>query len=117
MFSAGQYAVDLDAQRAELPGDHWRLEEGLEGSQDWPFLPRRRPHASDLQVDVERDSPTYESITDDTEDTVVEALYDLADWLYRQFRPAYQAETSDCAVDEAIAVNEYTFTKDGNRFG
>ena len=77
----------------------------------------RHPHASSLQIDVERDSPTWQPPTEGAEDTVIEALRDLAHWLYRQLRDAYEAETSDCAVDEAIAVNEWTFTKDGKRFG
>ena len=77
----------------------------------------REHHASSMEIDVERDSPTWQPIADGADDTIVEALRDLARWLYRQLRDAYEAETSDCAVDEALAVNEYTFTKDGKRFG
>ncbi len=77
----------------------------------------RHPHASSLQIDVERDSPTWQPIADGAEDTVIEALRDLAHWLYRQLRDSYEAQTSDCAVDEAIEANEWTFTKDGKRFG
>ncbi len=77
----------------------------------------RYSHAYNMKIDVERDSPTWQPPTEGAEDTVVEALRDLAHWLYRQLRDAYEAETSDCAVDEALAVNEFTFTKDGKRFG
>ena len=77
----------------------------------------RHPHASSLQIDVERDSPTWQPIAAGTDDTVVEALRDLAYWLYRQLRDAYEAETTDCAVDDAIAVNEWTFKANGERFG
>ena len=77
----------------------------------------RHPHASSLQIDVERDSPIWQPIADGTDDAVVEALRDLAHWLYRQLLDAYEAETSDCAVDEAIAVNEWTFKANGERFG
>ncbi len=49
------------------------------------------------------------------DDTV--ALRNLARWLYRQLRDAREAGTSDPAVDEALAVNSFTFTGDGKRFG
>ena len=74
-------------------------------------------HANSMEIDVERDSPTWQPIADGTDDTVVEALRDLARWLYRRLYEAYEAETSDCAVDEAIAINEWTFTANGKRFG
>ncbi len=48
-------------------------------------------------------------------DTV--ALRNLARWFYRQLRDAREAGTSDPAVDGALAVNEWTFTRDGKRFG
>ena len=74
-------------------------------------------HEYTMTIDVERDSPTRQPPTDDAEDTVVEAMRDLARWLYRQLRDAYEAETSDCAVDEAISDNEWTFKANGERFG
>lgn len=49
--------------------------------------------------------------------TVIEALRDLARWLYRQLEREYDYLTSDEAVDEAILANEYSFTVDGTRFG
>ena len=55
-------------------------------------------------------------MTDDAEDTVIEALRDLARWLYRQLEREYDYLTSDAAVDEAIAANRFTFTKAGVRF-
>ncbi len=67
-------------------------------------------HEYTMTIDVERDSPTWQPPTDDAEDAVTEALRDLARWLYRQLRDAYEAETSDCAVDEAMEVNGWTFT-------
>ena len=77
----------------------------------------RYSHANSMEIDVERDSPTWQPIADDTEDVVIEALRDLAHWLYRQLQDAYEAETSDNAVDEALTINEWTFTADGKRFG
>ena len=76
----------------------------------------RYNHANCMRVEVERDSPTWQPPTDGAEDTVIEALRDLARWLYRQLQDAYQAETSDEAVDEALAINELTFTAAGRRF-
>ena len=76
----------------------------------------RYSHANSMEIDVEHDSPTWQPPTDGAEDTVTEALRDLAHWLYRQLQDAYEAETSDEAVDETIAINEYTFTADGRHF-
>ena len=77
----------------------------------------RYSNATSMEIDVERDSPTWQPPTDGAEDTIVEALRDLAHWLYRQLQDAYESETSDDAVDETIAINEWTFTADGKRFG
>lgn len=56
-------------------------------------------------------------MTTDAEETVIEALRDLARWLYRQLEAEYEYLASDAAVDEAIAASEYTFTDYGRRFG
>ena len=56
-------------------------------------------------------------MTRDAEKVVVEALRDLARWLYRALEGEYIDRTSDTAVDETIAANEYTFTQAGRRFG
>jgi hypothetical protein len=74
-------------------------------------------HAYCMAISVERDSPTYQDMTDDAEETLIEALRDLATWLYRQLEREYEYLTSDEAVDEAITANEYTFTKTGHPFG
>ncbi len=52
-------------------------------------------------------------MTADAEETVIEALRDLALWLYRQLEREYDYLTSDEAVDEAITANAYTFTAGG----
>ncbi|RQP07155.1 MAG: antitoxin of toxin-antitoxin stability system, partial [Paracoccus sp. BP8] len=70
-----------------------------------------------MAISVERDSPTWQDMTADAEETVIEALRDLARWLYRQLEREYDYLTSDEAVDEAIVANEYSFTVDGKRFG
>jgi len=70
-----------------------------------------------MAISVERDSPTYQDMTADAEDVVIEALRDLARWLYRQLEREYEFLTSDEAVNETIAANDYTFTETGRRFG
>ena len=74
-------------------------------------------HEYTMAIEVERDSPTWQPSTDGAEDTVTEALRDLARWLYRQLRQEYEHQTSDETVDEIVAVNAWTFTADGTRFG
>ena len=74
-------------------------------------------HEYSMAIEVERDSPTWQAMTDDAEDTVTEALRDLARWLYCQLRREYEHQTSDAVVDEAIAVNGWTFAAAGRRFG
>ena len=74
-------------------------------------------HEYGMAIEVERDSPTGQAMTDDAEDTVTEALRDLARWLYRQLQREYEHQTSDAVIDDVIAVNEWTFTAAGRRFG
>ena len=70
-----------------------------------------------MVIEVERDSPTWQPMMDGAEDTVTEALRDLARWLYRHLRSEYEHQTSDEAVDEIVDVNQWTFKADGTRFG
>ena len=74
-------------------------------------------HAYSMEVSVERDSPTYQSLTDGAEDAVTEALRDLANWLYRQLEREWDHMMSDEYADDAIVANEYTFTAGGKWFG
>ena len=74
-------------------------------------------HEYTMAITVERDSPTGQDMTDDAEDAVIESLRDLARWLYRQLEREYDYQASDPVVDETIAVNEWTFTAEGQRFG
>lgn len=77
----------------------------------------RYSHEYCMTISVERDSPTWQDMTADAEDAVIEALRDLARWLYRQLEREYEYLSSDAAVDETIAANQYTFTETGRRFG
>lgn len=74
-------------------------------------------HEYTMAIAVERDSPTSQDMTADAENGVIEALRDLARWLYRQLEREYEYLTSDEQVDEAILANGYTFTAAGRRFG
>ncbi|MCC4244656.1 antitoxin of toxin-antitoxin stability system [Stappia indica] len=74
-------------------------------------------HEYCMSISVERDSPTYQDMTVDAEEIVIEALRDLARWLYRQLEREYEYLSSDEAVDETIVANDYTFTAAGRRFG
>nr|AXN76061.1 Antirestriction protein klcA [Escherichia coli] len=68
-------------------------------------------------ITVTRNSPTGQTMTTDAEAAVSEALRDLAFWLCRQLENEYDWLTSDAAVDEALLINEYTFTEAGLRAG
>ena len=74
-------------------------------------------HEYTMAVDVERDSPAGQAMTDDAEDTVTEVMRDLARWLYRQLEREYEHRTSDAVVDETVVVNGLTFTAEGRPFG
>ena len=74
-------------------------------------------HEYSMTITVERDGPTYQDMTAEAEDTLIELLRDLARWLYRQLEREYEYQTSNKVTDEAILANEYTFTGEGRRFG
>ena len=74
-------------------------------------------HEHSMAISVERDSPNGQDITHGAEDIVIEAMRDLARWLYRQLEREYDDQTSDPSIDDAICANAYTFTEDGRRFG
>ena len=74
-------------------------------------------HEYCMAISVERDSLSWQDLTADAEEVVIEALRDLARWLYRQLEREYDYLSSDEVVDEAIIANGYTFTEAGRRFG
>ncbi len=77
----------------------------------------RYHHEYTMSVDVTRDSSTWQPSTEDAEEVVLEAIRDLARWLYRQLQTEYGHLTSDESIEEGIIANEYTFTETGRRFG
>ncbi len=74
-------------------------------------------HEHCMAISVKRDSPTGQDMSRDAEDIVIEAMRDLARWLYRQLEREYDDQTSDAFIDDAICANAYTFTEEGRRFG
>ena len=115
------------AIRAHAPEDSelHRIADGLQAIQRRNFYQLRAEasqrgrgcHEYSMSITVERESPNNQEMTADAEDTVAELLRDLARWLYRQLEREYEYQTSDEVTDEAILVNEYTFTENGRRFG
>ena len=127
---SGHYAHARGAPkaiRAHAPQDAelHRIADGLQDLQRRNFwqlgaVIRQRGrycHEFTMSAEVERDSPAGQPPTDGAEDAVTEAMRDLARWLYGQLRKEHDYLTSDDAVDEALAVNGYTFTVEGLRFG
>lgn len=72
-------------------------------------------HAFTMDIDVTRESPVGQDMTEDAESTVTDLLRDFARWLYRQLEREYDYLSSDAAVDEAVLANDYTFTESGRR--
>ena len=127
---AGRYSYGRGASkaiRAHAPKDAelHRIADELQAVQRRNFYQVRASvrqqgrycHEYSMAVEVERDSPNWQPMTDGAEETVIEALRDLARWLYRQLRSEYGHQTSDEAVDEIVSINEWTFKADGTRFG
>ena len=74
-------------------------------------------HEYAMDIAVERDSHVWQDMTAGAEDAVIEAMRDLARWLYRQLEREYRYQSSDAVVDETIAINARTFTEAGAPFG
>lgn len=74
-------------------------------------------HAYSMDITVTRGSPSSQEVVEDAEAILVDALRDLANWLYRQLEQEYDYLTSDESVDETLIANGYTFTEEGRRFG
>jgi len=74
-------------------------------------------HEYCMDVAATRASPTGQAMTADAEAIVIEAMRDLARWLYRQLEAEYEYQTSDEVIDDVMVANGYTFTESGCRFG
>jgi hypothetical protein len=113
--------------RAYAPKDKTlhRIAETLQAAQRQNFYQLRAAvthrgnyyHAFTMAVSVTRDSSAAVESTGDAETVVIDALRELANWLYRQLEQEYECLSSDEAVDEMLVANGYTFTEEGRRFG
>lgn len=74
-------------------------------------------HAYCMDIRVERDTLTWQAMTEDAEEIVIDIMRDLAKWLYRTLEAEYEFLTSDAEIDAALKANGYTFTQEGRRFG
>ncbi len=74
-------------------------------------------YAHELNMAISVEPTSGDAVPAKDADIVIEALRDLARWLYRQLEREHDYQTSDGTVDEAIATNGWTFTEDGRRFG
>lgn len=74
-------------------------------------------HEFCMDISVARNSSTYQDMTTDADDIVIDALRDLARWPYRQLEREWDFLNSDEMVDEGIIANAFTFTEDGQHFG
>ncbi|OUC53023.1 MULTISPECIES: antitoxin of toxin-antitoxin stability system [Sphingomonadaceae] len=72
-------------------------------------------HEHSMVITVEREG-TAQDMTADAEEAIMQALRDLACWLYRRLGAEYDYLSSDEAVDQDIGANGYRFTAAGERF-
>ena len=72
-------------------------------------------HEHSMVITVER-AGTAQDMTADAEEAIMQALRDLACWLYRRLGAEYDYLSSDEAVDQDIGANGYRFTAAGARF-
>ncbi|MHA3790549.1 hypothetical protein [Sphingomonas sp. YL-JM2C] len=77
----------------------------------------RYTHEYSMLIGVGRDAPSGQDLSLADEDSVIEALRDLARWLYRQLEAEHDYQSSEAVVDEALREGGFTFTEDGRRFG
>lgn len=109
------------ALRSEAPKEKELVEIGavlsaLQKPAQWGLTARAKQsgryyHAGCMNVEV------FDRLGDYAEakagDSVVEALRDFANWMYRKLQDEYEWLSSDEQVDEAILANQYEFTEDG----
>lgn len=68
-------------------------------------------HSGSMHFDIERADGL--SVLRESEEEVIECLRDFAGWIYARLRDQYEFEMADEQVDEALVINEYEFTEDG----
>ena len=73
-------------------------------------------HEYCMKVDIERENEHDQEPTENSGETVTEAMRELARWLYSQLDTTWTDLTSDPIVDEEIHANEWAFTANGAFF-
>jgi hypothetical protein len=125
LYSHGKQALRRIREYAPQDAELHRIADVLQAIQRRNFYQLRADathrghyyHACSMMISVERDSPSYQVMTIDVEEAVIESFRDLARWLYRQLEREYEYLTSDETVDAEISANGYTFTASGRASG
>lgn len=71
-------------------------------------------HSRSVSIDVDTDQDGA-TVTDETRETVSQALRDLMDWLYKQLQAEYDWRTGDEAITEYLTDSDDEYTEDGER--
>lgn len=71
-------------------------------------------HEHCTSIDVEDSRRSYGDCDESTAESVADLLRDLMRWIYKQLESEYEYQTSDEAIKESIAANEYEFDESGN---
>ncbi|WP_454884264.1 antitoxin of toxin-antitoxin stability system [Sphingomonas oryzagri] len=77
----------------------------------------RYTHEYSMMIAVDRGAFRDQDFSLADEDIVIEALRDLARWLYRQLEAEHDYQCADNQVDEGLRAGDFTFTRDGQHFG
>lgn len=75
---------------------------------------RRHSHEHSVSINIEDTRlGTYSGVSEDTEESLSDALRDFMRWIYTRLRDEYEYLTSDEQIKESIIANGYEFTEDG----
>lgn len=74
----------------------------------------RHSHEYTMSFEIERDSDSGAEIVAGAEAVIIEAMRDLARWLYRQLESEHEELTSNECIDDNITINEYLFSESGS---
>jgi hypothetical protein len=70
-------------------------------------------HSGTMQIELDCKDNVSSELFDETEEAILQALRDFADWIYRQLESQYDYENSDSAIVESIEANCYEFNENG----
>lgn len=75
------------------------------------IMQRGRYHHLSIEVEKDAQAP----IAPDTEDALIQALRDFADWIYRQLEAEHNYQLSAEAIDEYLGDANQQYDENGNR--